>query len=67
MADNDLADDLLPGASKIADFMGKSRRTTYNLLESGKLPAFRIGKIWHARKSTLLRHFQELETSQAAL
>jgi hypothetical protein len=61
MADNELADDLLTGAGKIAVFIGKPPCTTYHLLENEKLPAFKLGKIWHARKSTLRRHIEALE------
>jgi hypothetical protein len=66
MADNDLAGDLLPGTRKIAKFIGKTERQTYHLLEAGRIPAFKIGKIWHGRKSTLRRHFDELEAARVA-
>jgi hypothetical protein len=60
---------LLTGAGKIAVFIGKPPRTTYHLLEGEKLPAFKLGKIWHARKSTLRRHIEALEakTGEEAL
>lgn len=51
-----IADDLLHGAAAIAQFIfgdAKQRRKVYCLIESGRLPVFRLGGI-SARKSTLL-------------
>jgi len=61
MADNDLADDFLKGAGKIAEHIGEKPRATYHLLETQKIPAFKMGKIWYARKSTLRKHIESLE------
>jgi hypothetical protein len=67
MAEIDLACDLLTGVPAIAAFLGYTERKTYHLLEGGKLPGFKMpaGKIWHARKSTLNKHYQRLEETAA--
>jgi hypothetical protein len=62
MTDDDLANDLLDGAAAIGEFLQKTPRQTYHLLENGKLPAFKIGdRKWQARKSSLRRHIESLE------
>jgi hypothetical protein len=44
MADQErLADDLLRGVPAIADFIGESPRQTYDLLEAGRVPGFKLG------------------------
>ncbi len=53
--------DLLYGARKIGAFLGISARKTYYLLETGALPAFKLGKQWCARKSSLLEFIAQLE------
>lgn len=50
-----LADDMLRGVRAIADELGETERQVYYALEKGNLPAFKRGKIWCARKSTLRR------------
>jgi len=63
MAANErLADDLMRGVPAIADFIGERRRQTYDLLENGKLPGFKLpdGRIWHAFKSKIRRHYEKL-------
>lgn len=57
--------DLLHGAREIAAFLRISPRKTYYLLETGALPAFKLGGKWCARKSTLLAYFAELEEQVA--
>jgi hypothetical protein len=55
-------DDMLTGADEIAAYIGHSTRATYHLLDSNKLPGvFKLGGRWHARKSRLNQHFDELE------
>jgi excisionase family DNA binding protein len=61
-----LADDLLDGVPAIAAYLGLSERRTYYLLESGQLPAFKIGSKWAGRKSTYLSHFDKLERGVVA-
>ena len=58
---NILADDLLIGASSIAEFTGWKRRRVFYLIEKGGLPYFKIGGVVHARKSTLLRWISRME------
>lgn len=52
-----LAGDILYGADGIAAFLygdGKLRRKVYNLVETARLPHFRLGAAICARKSVLL-------------
>ena len=58
------ADDLLFGADQIAGFMfgdPKKRRKVYHLVETSRLPHFRIGAILAARKSTLIQWIEKQE------
>jgi excisionase family DNA binding protein len=57
-----LRDDLLNGVEEIAEFLGRTPRETYHLLSNGRLPAFKLGAGWNARRSTLIEHFRRLET-----
>ena len=55
--------DLLYGAAQIAQFLfgdAKQRRKVYYLVESSRLPVFRLGSIC-ARKSTLIAWIAEQE------
>lgn len=61
-----LADDLLSGAEEIAGFIGASQRRGFYLLETKKLPGFKIGSRWHARKSTLLKWITDQEAAGAS-
>lgn len=59
-----LADDILRGADKIADFMfgnPAERRKIYHLAEKSRLPVFRLGSVLCARKSVLLAWIAEQE------
>lgn len=51
--------DALWGCRAIAEFIGKSERATYHMLERGLLPARRLGGQWVARRSRLLEIFGE--------
>ncbi|WP_298427573.1 hypothetical protein [Rhodoblastus sp.] len=63
---NDVASDLLTGVAQIAEFLGFSERRTFHLLASNKLAgAFRIGRRWHARRSTLTETIRRLERGAA--
>ena len=68
MADEKLANDLLRGVPAIAEYVGVSPRQTYALLETGRLPGFKMpkGNVWHARKSTLNEHYRRLEGNWGA-
>ena len=61
-----LADDILAGVDAIAAFIGKEPRKVYYMLSRGQIPgAFKYpnSKIWHGRKSTLLRRHDSMEKS----
>jgi hypothetical protein len=57
------AKDVLEGAAAIAAYTGKTLRQTHYLLETGQLPAFKIGRAWHMRRSTFHQHIEHLEAS----
>jgi hypothetical protein len=63
----DVAKDLNRGAAAIRDVVfgpesdAKGLRQIYRLLESGALPAFKLGDVWHMRTSTYLAHLNRLE------
>ena len=63
MTADKLANDLLRGVPAIAEYLGESPRQTYALLETGRLPGFKMpnGRTWHARKTTLNEHYRRLE------
>jgi hypothetical protein len=59
-----LGDDLIIGASDLAQFLFKDRakrRKVYHLHERRLIPTFKIGPELAGRRSTLLRHFAEQE------
>lgn len=64
--DSTLAADILEGAASIAAFTGKTIRQANYLLETGQLPAFKIGRTWHMRRSTFHRHIERLEAAAQA-
>lgn len=66
MTDNEIADDLLKGAAEIAAFTGFAKRRVNYLLETKRLPAFKVGGRWQMRKSTFRRYIEKLEASAAA-
>lgn len=45
--------DLIEGAASAAKYCGVSRRTIYNLVENGSLPAIRKGRKLFFRKSEI--------------
>jgi hypothetical protein len=55
-----LADDLLRGCVRIAEFLGESERRTFYLLQTRQIPAGKIGTVWIASKSALRSHFWRL-------
>jgi hypothetical protein len=61
---SELRDDLLEGASEIAEFMfgdRTKRRKIYHLLD--RLPVFHLGNTICARKSSLLAFIKEQESA----
>jgi excisionase family DNA binding protein len=68
MAEDNLAEDLLDGMSEICRYLNIKERWGYELAEQGRLPLFKFGgRRWQGRKSTLLRHIQNMEADHAAL
>jgi hypothetical protein len=65
LSEEKLADEILKGCPAIADYIGESPRQTYHLLETGQLPGFKMpnGREWRARKSTLNRHYERLDSN----
>ena len=61
-----LADDLMIGTKTIASELGVSIRQAFYLLESGRLPAFKIGSRWVVRRSTLRTFLDDLERTSKA-
>jgi hypothetical protein len=63
-----LAGDILHGAEGIAEFLygdRKLRRKVYNLVETARLPHFRLGSVICARKSVLLAWITAQESGEA--
>jgi hypothetical protein len=62
-----VADDMLDGSAAIARFIGETPRQTQHLLETGQLPAFKLGPgaqcKWRMRRSTYLKHIERLEAA----
>jgi hypothetical protein len=59
-----LANDILYGAEEIAEFIlgdRKFRRKVYSLIETSRLPHFRLGTTICSRKSVLLNWISEQE------
>jgi hypothetical protein len=50
----DFAQDLLPGAARIAEFLGTTERRVYYLAERRLLPIGRVGRSLFARRSELV-------------
>ena len=60
----DLASDILRGADEIAEFLSgdrSQRRMVYHLVETSRLPVFRIGSRICARRSVLLKWIADQE------
>jgi excisionase family DNA binding protein len=58
--------DLLYGANAIADFLGVRRSVVYHLIETKRLPSFKVGKVVCARRSTVTAAFERMEVMTAA-
>ncbi len=57
--------DLLYGAPAIAAHLGLRVRQARHQIDEGRIPTFRIGAIICARKSSLLRWFEDQERQKA--
>jgi hypothetical protein len=59
-----LGEDLILGGSALARFLfkdAKKRRKIYHMYERGLLPLFKVGPELAGRKSTLLKHIEQVE------
>lgn len=57
--ENDQALDLVWEVSRIASVIGRTERQTFRLLETGQLPARKVGGRWCASRSKLVAFFME--------
>ena len=48
--------DILWGPGAIGQVIGRSERATFHMLESGHLPARKVGRLWSASRRRLLAH-----------
>jgi excisionase family DNA binding protein len=60
------APDLLWGTDGIASFLGIKRRAAQHLVETKRIPFFKVGKTVCARRSKLLAAFEALEDQSIA-
>ncbi|MGO6787606.1 DNA-binding protein [Rhizobium ruizarguesonis] len=51
--------ELVWGAANIAKLIGRSQRATFHMLDSGELPAKKVGNRWVAERSTLVAFFMD--------
>jgi excisionase family DNA binding protein len=63
---SEFTQDVLRGVEEIASYRREPKRRTYHLLENGRLPAIKVGRIWEMRKSTHDRMFAEHEAAALA-
>jgi hypothetical protein len=50
---------LLWGVEAIANFIGRTKRQTYHMLEKRELPARQVGRRWVASRKVLREFFEE--------
>ena len=61
-----LKGDMLKGVKAIADFLDLPERQVYHLCATGQLPGvFRLGRLYHARRSVLIEHMARREQGAA--
>jgi excisionase family DNA binding protein len=58
--------DLLYGVTSIAEFPGVKRRAAEHLVETKRIPYFKMGKTVCARRSRLLAALEQLENKMPA-
>lgn len=51
--------DLLWGAEEIAKAIGRSRRSTFDMLDKGAIPAKKVGGRWVIERNKLIEFFKE--------
>jgi hypothetical protein len=54
-----LANDLVWGAEAIGAEIGVGPRRAFHILQSGTVPAKKVGALWVASRAALRRHFTE--------
>lgn len=59
MADTENKIDLIWGADAIAQIIGRTQRATFHMLDSGELPAKKVGGRWVAERGKLIAFFLE--------
>lgn len=64
--ESELASDMLYGIAEISSYLGMESRSTNHLAATNRLPVFKIGAMFCARKSTLLKHIETLEAAASA-
>jgi hypothetical protein len=65
MGSSEKAMELIWGADEIAKAIGRSRRSTFHMLDSGQLPAKKVGGRWVAERGRLVNFFMEEATTGA--
>ena len=55
---NDLDKETILNIEELCDYLHIGRSVCYQLLSSGKIKAFRIGKMWRIPKSSVLSYIQ---------
>jgi excisionase family DNA binding protein len=58
--------DLLYGVPKIAAYLGLTKRATYHLVETRRIPTFKIGATVCARRASLIAALERLEQLEVA-
>ena len=58
--------DLLYGAPRIAEYLGLTPAAVYHLAAQRRIPTFRLGKTVCARRSTLAKRIEQLESELSA-
>ena len=56
--------DLLYGCEAIATFLGIKKRSAQHLIETNRIPHFRVGKTVCARRARLIEAFERLEEGE---
>ena len=62
----DLKDDKIEGVTQIAKFIVSNERRTQYLLETGQIPAGKLGRLWIASKKRLREHYENITSGEAA-
>jgi excisionase family DNA binding protein len=65
MTDTAQTADLLYGARAIADYLGIKQRAAEHLIETKRIPFFKIGRTVAARRSKVMAALEELEGTAA--